>query len=832
MASISSLYGTGSTSSIYGNRNVISGLASGLDTETLIENSVMGYKTKIQQLVGQQTKLSWKQDAYRSIIDKMIAMRDKYTSYLSKTNLSSPSYFTNAVTTTTGGTNMDKVSATGRSNSNVEIDAVKQLATATKYTAKASELFGSGSSAAKGGKLALEGADVKVSNIAGGMTLNVGNSAVSLSFGKTETFENAAELADAINQKLAEQNVSSRDGTVTADQKVRAVASGDKIKFEVLDSDHGGKADKGDAAYISSVSGSFGTALGIKAGKLGEGDKEIDVSNAMKDGKKLYQTQNAAEYLSDKTIKVTLDGKTKEISLGKLTAGDDLAKQIEKNLSDGLEDAFGSKVSVKLEDGALSFSTLEGNNSTLRVTSDVGEALGLGASGVSNYLDTSRSIGDILGTKLNGMSPLGATGAVKDKGNGTGTDEAGNSVVRSKDGWVRVDNDGKLLYGVEINGKQVGAFTRDTSLERVMSAINSSDAGVKVSYSKMTDKFTFTATDTGSEGRIEFGKGLGESLFGNTETAGDKYVKGQDAILTATVNGESITMTRSSNVVDIDGMSVTLKDTFNTDAYDAAGDFVKSKVPSGSAVTFTTKANADDLVETVKGYVEEYNAIMKEVRESYSTQPAKKYGSTSTAYYEPLTDEQKADMSESEIKAYEEKAKQGLLFGDSDLSRLYNSLRNAISPYGDDRKTMEAIGLTTGYSDGLTSLSFDENKFREALEKNPDMVQKAFTQSKENGAASDGIIARMKKTMDTYASTSIGSYGVLVRKAGTKTKALTLMDNTLQKQMNNLDDQIDRWQEKMSDKIDYYTKQFTQLEKLMEQMNSQSSALAGLMGGY
>ena len=50
--------------------------------------------------------------------------------------------------------------------------------------------------------------------------------------------------------------------------------------------------------------------------------------------------------------------------------------------------------------------------------------------------------------------------------------------------------------------------------------------------------------------------------------------------------------------------------------------------------------------------------------------------------------------------------------------------------------------------------------------------------------------------------------------------------------MNEIDDQIETWQSKMSDKVDYYTNKFTQLEMLIQQMNSQSSTLAGLMGGY
>ena len=56
MASISSLMGSSSgTSSIYGNRNIISGLASGMDTELMIENCVKGYQAKIAQLQQQQT---------------------------------------------------------------------------------------------------------------------------------------------------------------------------------------------------------------------------------------------------------------------------------------------------------------------------------------------------------------------------------------------------------------------------------------------------------------------------------------------------------------------------------------------------------------------------------------------------------------------------------------------------------------------------------------------------------------------------------------------------------------------------------------------------------
>ena len=91
MASIGSLTGSSSsTSSIYGNRttNIISGLASGLDTEALIEGMVQGYQQKITQLEQDRTVLQWQQEAYQSISDKLVEFARKYTSYTSATNCS------------------------------------------------------------------------------------------------------------------------------------------------------------------------------------------------------------------------------------------------------------------------------------------------------------------------------------------------------------------------------------------------------------------------------------------------------------------------------------------------------------------------------------------------------------------------------------------------------------------------------------------------------------------------------------------------------------------------------------------------------------------------
>ena len=158
MPSIASLTGsTSSTSSIYGNRttNIISGLASGLDTEAMIEGLVQSYQQKITGLQQDRTKLQWQQSAYQSISDKLVEFSRKYTSYTSSTNLLSQSFLNNAVVTTTNGTYADLVSASGKTSSNVSINAVAQLATAARYTV--SNQLGA---QASGGKITASGGQV------------------------------------------------------------------------------------------------------------------------------------------------------------------------------------------------------------------------------------------------------------------------------------------------------------------------------------------------------------------------------------------------------------------------------------------------------------------------------------------------------------------------------------------------------------------------------------------------------------------------------------------------------------------------------------------------
>ena len=852
MASIGSLTGSTSSGSIYGNRNsnIISGLASGLDTESMIEGMVQGYQQKISGLEQNRTVLQWQQQAYQSISNKLVEFARKYASYTSSTNLLSSSFFNNAVVTTPNGTFSNLVTASGKTSSNVVLNAVAQLATAARYTVNNSL-----GASAKDGQITVAGEEIdlgkeiQVSTMSGSLTLTYGNQNITLDFGELEDFSgkdgklDLDKFKEAVEKKLADQKITTSSGNVVSASEVIGVEVGPHgIGFS-------DKSGAGNSIYISGASGDFKDMVMELEDTISGKSSSIRLDT----DKAVTERVSTTEYLRDKPLTITLNGQTKQIKVGEVTPqnGETYIKAFARTLNESIADAFGAgKITVGTTDAnnALTFQVANGN--TLSVNSSVNELLGLGENGLTSYLDTSRTLGDLLGEDMKGLTALRGEGL--DGGNkpiekdGKYYDTAGNLV--DQDG-NRIDSEGNKLYSMKINGVEIGTYTKDTALETVINGINSNtEAGGNGSYSKLTNQFVFTAKETGEGGKIEYGTvdgqgnatDLAAALFGgavNENAPG--YVKGQDAIFQATINGETMTFTRSSNTFEADGMNITFSGTFN--AADGVGkdpitsEELKNKKPEdlfktdGEGVTFTSKTNADTIVDAIKSMVEDYNAIVSEVKKAYSDMPLEQ---SDGSKYKPLTDKDKEGMTESEIKAYEEKAKTGILFMDRDLSSLYNALHSAVAPGGADGSFLRSIGIKTSYEDGLTTISLDETALREALETNPDQVRDAFTKSKDNGAATDGLMTMIQKVTDRYAATTGDVKGILIEKAGSQYSPTAALDNTLLNQMKEIDEQIEKWQDKMSNKVDYYTNKFTQLEVLIQQMNSQSSTLSGLMGGY
>lgn len=843
MASVSGV-SSSNTSSIYGSRNVLSGLATGLDTESMIENAVSGFQTKIASLQKRQTSLTWKQEAMRGVSTPMIQFAQKYTSYSSSTNLLSASFFNKAVTTAANGKYADKVSATGKSSSNVRILNVTKLATRSTYNVSAAAMDLGGSTADETAAVGTEDlkldATMSLSRVSGTLSLKYGtNRTIDISFDEVEDLYTAEDgksaaqaFVDGINKKLAGTKVSNSSGEYVAASTMVEAKLDDN--GDVVFSD---KAEAGNSVTVAGATGKLKDNLGIDTSSTSSKAGAIVLTD---DFAFVDESAHRGEYLAGKSLKITLDGKTKTVELPSYQKDQGPADYVDA-LNNALKKSFGSSVKAELAGEKLKFTAQRG--STLSVTADsaVGKALGLGGATATSYLDTGRTLGSLLhvestdsGERMKGIegTALKAEGKITyNKTSKTWTDSQGNLV--DQDG-NRLGEDGKQLYGYtfEINGEKL-TFTRDTAMESVLMAINSNTAmGVNATFSKITNSIQFTSRETGEANGITINKktedgadNLAAKLFGSIET-NDKgepvvspelpegkrgtYTAGTDAKLRMEINGTTYDVTRADNTFDVDGMSITLKGTFTPESAD-------------DAVSFTTTSDADKIVDAINSMVKDLNDILKNVHDSYSTLPNYK---SDNSRYEPLSDSDKDDMSDSAIEKYEEKAKQGILFGDSDLSSLYSKLVSAISPGGTASATLSKLGITTSYSDGVTSVTVDEEALRSALSNDPDSVRDAFVSTTGVG----GLMTNVSKVVSDYAATSGATKGILVEKAGSTYSALSLLNNTLQDQIDNYDEQISKWQDKLSDKIDYYTQMFTRLETLTNQMNSQSSMLSGLMG--
>lgn len=793
MASISSL--SASTNSAMSSLRGYGGLASGLDRDELIEGMTSGTQTKISKQEQKKTKLEWQQEAYRNISDKMIAFASKYTSTMSSSSNLFSDAFWGAANTSVVGKNSKFIGVSGANKTaaaNVTILGVKQMA-------KNAQMMSS--SAVSDRKLttsAVNTGEMDISTLAGkNLTFKVGDKSysVSIPYGTGEPFANVEDAAKAINEAMAKVEVSytgsSKKGTL-ADFVEVGTAGG---RFTI--------SSKGNEVTLTG--GSAMAAMGYQDlydAEKKDGKKGIEIKSAAKGGTlatkpaELSESQTLAQRLGGKSLTFSYNGTSKSIELPSVADiannakdGDGGLEYVKEELQKSLDAAFGKgRVEVDLdENNKLSFKTTVPNQKDED----------------GNSVEDTTSTLSITGGSQSLMASHGGLGITAGESNrlnlNTGIQ---NSGLKGAEGM-----DADKTYTMKINDKDF-TFTAKDSISSIMDKINKSDAGVKISYMSTADKFVIESTVDGASGDVKLEGDGAELLFGKEgETGGYAVTEGQDAIVAVKYAGSSevVELTRGSNSFSIDGLNVTAKGEFGYT------DGVLSTDPD-DAVTFETNVSSEKMVSAISDMVKEYNEILELVNSQLSTRP--------DSDYFPLTDDQKKEMSESEIKLWEEKAKAGILFGSSELRSLADDLRWAILPK--DQQAMEAMGISVSSSwQDNGKLSFDETKFKAALEQDPDAVKEAFTRS-------DGIASNLKNTMNKYVNTMGATKGILIEKAGSTHAPTSVLSNSIKSEIDDVDKILANLKERLKSEQDRYISQFTQLETLISQMNSQSSYLSGM----
>ncbi|MDD4564737.1 MAG: flagellar filament capping protein FliD [Eubacteriales bacterium] len=352
----------------------------------------------------------------------------------------------------------------------------------------------------------------------------------------------------------------------------------------------------------------------------------------------------------------------------------------------------------------------------------------------------------------------------------------------------------------KINGTDF-TFSDTDTLTTVMQKINSSDAGVTLSYSSITDRFTMTADESGAGDNINISEISGNLMtaLGLTESTGAKITDGVNAVLS--VNGQQII--RSSNNLEIDGIKVTLNDT------------------AEEAITITMKDDASSLMDPIKKFVEDYNSMVDLVNGLIKEAIERDY--------KPLSDAQKKEMTESEIKAWEEKAKSGVLRGDPILRSISDKLQSVVTGLSVNGFSLYSMGISSkGYTENGKIEIKNDAKLKEALETKSAEIRTLFTSKDGLGNALNDIITSAVKT-----SGEKGSRGSLVEAAG--------VDSTMSDQENNIYEQIKRinksivsLQDRLTNEESRLWNKFAAMEAALQQLNVQSSILTQFSGnsGY
>lgn len=759
---MASIYATSSSSSSStSGLQGFGGLASGLDRDSLIEAMTTGTRSKIAKQKQKIQSLKWKQEAYQSISSKLIEFSSNYLSMSSKNSLISSSFFAKSNVTATGA-NSKYIKVSGASNmaDSIAINGVKQLAQKATYTTGTVNSTGLSTGS-------IDLSTMQDVDALAGTTLKIkfgsgsDEKTYDVTLDKGMDYSTPAKMVESLNASL--KNVEGPNGKTL----------GEYMKFELTNDGVLTLSEK-NGNKVSIVGGSAAYYLGygdqVDGSGLEDGTVSLTASRAPSSTKQVQ----LEDYLVGKTVDFTYNG-TKVSA--EIKADSNTGKVTLDSIKNSLQEAFDSKVgsgrvSVDLSGNKLSFkATLpdgkEDKTSVLKVSGGTAplDALGLSV-GDSNHLNLKTSIGSFLG-----------------KGSGDTSD-----------------------YSLTINNTTITVKGNET-IEDLISKINSSDANVKVSYLETANRFQITSTQEGASGKISIdpaSSDLAKALFGDQKVD----VTGQDAIINVSYDGVETEIRRNSNTFDLEGLAVTVSGTFG---YDASGALDKTQ----EAVTFTAKADTEKVVSSIKDMVEAYNSIIEMVNKEISTKPDRSYA--------PLTDEQKEEMSTSEIENWEKKAKEGLLFNDPDITSLASSMRSVFLKTGLSYTELEKIGITTSTNASDNGkIVLDESKLEAALESDPDLVKKLFA----GDDTTNGLMTNIKNVFDKYAKKEGASKGILVDKAGSSAAPLSLLTNTIYKQLQSMDDVLDSLKDRLSTEQDRYISQFSSLETMISQMNSQSSWLS------
>lgn len=365
------------------------------------------------------------------------------------------------------------------------------------------------------------------------------------------------------------------------------------------------------------------------------------------------------------------------------------------------------------------------------------------------------------------------------KNSDTGSYESSSKISSINTSSKIMEAFGGLEAGTFKIGNAEFTIDENTTVKDLISKVNSSDdAGVTAYWDAAKSELVFTSKTEGAFNiNIEKGTSNFTDLFGFTETKnGVTKLKEQQLgdYAELTVNGTTVissSNTVTSEISGIEGLTLTLNSVSKADE-------------SGTINPSTVKVeqDSDALLDAAKSFVKAYNEAIANIDDNTS------YGDA--------------------------------LYGDSALTSLRSNLRRTATASIDEgtMKLLSDIGISTGKASNTTStstvntLQIDEDKFKEALAKNPEAVKSLLVGDNKGTSTSGGVMNKLEKIVEDSLEVSTGYFDA-------KSKSLSSKVKTLENSITSAQTKVDAYKARLE-------KQFSNMEQIISSIQASYSKLS------
>lgn len=368
---------------------------------------------------------------------------------------------------------------------------------------------------------------------------------------------------------------------------------------------------------------------------------------------------------------------------------------------------------------------------------------------------------------------------------------------------------GKISLTVAGEQKEI-TVSEDTTIQEVVNQLK--EAGVNASFDEKNKRIFVSAKNAGEANDFELvgSNGAGTAILnslGLTVDAGATRVEGSNAEIY--VNGAKYT--NDTNTFSINNMTFTAT-AVTGDTYDPT---------EASAVSVTVNTDAQAIYDKVKDFLSQYNSIINEMTSLYNSDSAKGY--------EPLTSDEKDQMSDTEVEKWEAKIKASILRRDDTLSGIIGAMTNAMS------QSVKVNGEDLHLSDfGIQTLGFLNAPKNEHNAYHIDGDEDDANTS----GKTDKLMAAIAEDPDKVIEFMMGLSKNLYQAVDAKMKSTTLSssytiynDKEMASEYSDYTSLISKWQDRLTQQEEYYYKKFAAMETALSKLNSQTSSLSGLFGG-